>query len=712
MDGPAKENIQLFSKSSLQPSGRAALETEYSSSKDEQSRRRELKMFLAALSFVYFAKALGEGYLKGTITQIEKRFDISSSLVGLIDGSFEIGNLLVITLVSYFGGKLHRPKVIGAGCVIMAAGTLLIALPHFLMEPYNYGKFASSYNSSLSISTCVLDSAGPAPVSTPEKPETNPRHACAGEGSPSAWAYVFVGNLLRGLGETPIQPLGIAYLDDFSSQDHVAFYIGCVQSVAIIGPIFGFLLSSLCARLYVDVGFVSLEHLTITPKDPQWVGAWWIGYLIAGIVSLLAAVPFWWLPKSLPRPPDLEHASRSLEKSKFILDDPLRYRTPHREKAKMLEMAKDFLPSLKNLLGNRVFMLFLCASTVQFNSLFGMVTYKPKYIEQQYGQTSSRANFVIGVVNIPAVALGIFSGGILMKKFRIGMYGAAKLSLASSVFGYLLFLSLFALGCETSAVAGLTVSYSGTEPVSPHQGRLLADCNSRCQCPETKWEPVCGENGITYVSACLAGCQASHTSGTNILLYNCSCVRMPHSEPGNSSSRMGSCQRDNGCSQMFLYFLVISVITSYTLSLGGIPGYIILLRSIKPQLKSFALGIYTLAVRVLAGIPAPIYYGVLIDRACLKWGFRSCGDRGSCRFYDLGLFRHIYLGLTLTLGVTAVLLSGSVLVMLKKNDSSKPRNIMAKKEKAMASTRFRKERSAQNDHQLQPKPWPDRETQL
>jgi solute carrier organic anion transporter family protein 1C len=62
------------------------------------------------------------------------------------------------------------------------------------------------------------------------------------------------------------------------------------------------------------------------------------------------------------------------------------------------------------------------------------------------------------------VALGIFSGGIVMKKFRLGICEATKLYLGSSVFGYLLFLSLFALGCENSSVAGLTVSYQGYVP--------------------------------------------------------------------------------------------------------------------------------------------------------------------------------------------------------------------------------------------------------
>lgn len=36
------------------------------------------------------------------------------------------------------------------------------------------------------------------------------------------------------------------------------YFAGCVQTVAIIGPIFGFLLGSLCAKLYVDIGFVNL----------------------------------------------------------------------------------------------------------------------------------------------------------------------------------------------------------------------------------------------------------------------------------------------------------------------------------------------------------------------------------------------------------------------------------------------------------------------
>lgn len=50
------------------------------------------QVFLAALSFSYFSKALAGTIMKSSITQIERRFDLTSSTAGFIDGSFEMGN--------------------------------------------------------------------------------------------------------------------------------------------------------------------------------------------------------------------------------------------------------------------------------------------------------------------------------------------------------------------------------------------------------------------------------------------------------------------------------------------------------------------------------------------------------------------------------------------------------------------------------------------
>ncbi|XP_009977474.1 PREDICTED: solute carrier organic anion transporter family member 1C1 isoform X2 [Tauraco erythrolophus] len=542
----------------------------------------------------------------------------------------------------------------------MSAGTFLIAMPQFFMGRYQYERFPSTINSTVSISPCLQDKS-----------------------------------------QTPLSAL---------EKSQAKINTGCVQTVAIVGPIFGFLLGSLCAKLYVDIGFVDLDSITITHKDVQWVGAWWLGYLIAGVISVLAGIPFWFLPKHLPKPEGRKDSSSSSEQSKFITEDNKEPHKSYQQQVKIAEMAKDFLPSLKNLFRNPVYILYLCASIIQFNSLIGMVTYKPKYIEQQYGQTSSKTNFVIGLIN--KKAFGIFSGGLIMKKFRIDILGAAKLSLGSSFFGYLLLLSLFAMGCENSDVAGLTVSYHGTKWTTDYKQTLFSACNSGCLCSEDDWDPICGENGVTYVSACLAGCQASNSSGKNTMFFNCSCVGTSESSSRRSSAVVGPCQKGNKCPKMFLYFLVISVVTSYTLSVGGTPGYILLLRCIKPHLKSFALGVYTLAIRVLAGIPAPVYFGVAIDTTCLKWAIKRCGGRGACRLYDSSALRYMYLGLTLVLGTVSIFFSVAVLWVLRKRSSPQDETLSANGERSTCGTKSRKDNFVSSDHLIQTTFWPEKETRL
>lgn len=41
--------------------------------------------------------------------------------------------------------------------------------------------------------------------------------------------------------------------------------------------------------------------MTITPKDARWVGAWWMGFLVSSALLLISSVPFWFLPRSLPK---------------------------------------------------------------------------------------------------------------------------------------------------------------------------------------------------------------------------------------------------------------------------------------------------------------------------------------------------------------------------------------------------------------------------
>lgn len=55
------------------------------------------------------------------------------------------GNLLLIAFVSYFGAKLHRPRIIALGCTILSLGCLLISVPHFLFGRWVFCLAHSSF---------------------------------------------------------------------------------------------------------------------------------------------------------------------------------------------------------------------------------------------------------------------------------------------------------------------------------------------------------------------------------------------------------------------------------------------------------------------------------------------------------------------------------------------------------------------------------------
>uniref|UniRef100_A0A8C3AVF9 Solute carrier organic anion transporter family member n=1 Tax=Cyclopterus lumpus TaxID=8103 RepID=A0A8C3AVF9_CYCLU len=644
------------------------------------------QLFLASLASVYFSKAFGGAYMKSSITQIERRFDIPSSLIGVIDGSFEMGNLLVIAFVSYFGAKLHRPRLIAIGCVIMAAGCYLIALPHFFQGLYKYETSVShvtNVNSTESILSCLSNHS-----LADETPDLEAITACEKAAGSSLWIYVFLGNMLRGIGETPIMPLGVSYLDDFSREENTPFYLACIHTVGILGPMFGFMLGSYLAKVYVDIGSVDLDSVTINYKDSRWVGAWWLGFIVTGTVILLSSIPFWFLPKSLPKQGQEESHSTgtelatTAEQENFLTDE----NQDHEEKpVSFQKLAKDFIPSLRRLFKNSIFTMMILTYLVSVNGFIGMITFKPKYMEQVFGQSASKAIFLIGILNLPAVALGIITGGLILKRFKLGVIGAARVSITASVGSLcLLFIQIF-IYCDKAEVAGLTVSYQGDSQVSYNQQTLLSQCNMGCSCSVKHWDPVCAYNGVTYASPCLAGCQTFTGIGRDMMFHNCTCARETMTPAINMSVELGQCPRRSNCDHIFKIYMALSALGSFISACGGTPGYIVLLRSIQKDLKSLALGMQTLIVRTLGGIPPPIYFGALIDRTCLKWGTKQCGGRGACRLYDADKFRMTFLGLITGLYFLSNILWGGLYFKI------------VKRQKKLALTNQAKENGVEGD---------------
>ncbi|XP_021044523.1 solute carrier organic anion transporter family member 1A4-like [Mus pahari] len=608
----------------------------------------KIKMFLMALTWAYVSKSLSGTYMISMLTQIERQFGLPTSIVGLISGSFEIGNHLLIIFVSYFGMKLHRPIMIGVGCATMGLGCFIISLPHFLMGTYEYETMISPPSNLSSNSFLCVENR-----SQTLKPTQDPTE-CVKEVKSLMWIYVLVGNIIRGIGETPLLPLGISYMEDFAKTENSPLYIGILETGKLIGPIIGLLLGSFCASIYVDTGSVNTDDLTITPTDTRWVGAWWIGFLVCAGVNILASIPFFFFPKTLPKEglQDNGHGTENAKEEK------------HREKAKEENqgITKDFFPFMKSLSCNPIYMLFILISVLQITTFISTFNFLSKYLEQQFGKSTAEVVFFIGLYTLPAISIGYLIAGFIMKKFKITAKKAAYLAFGLSLCEYLFGFCNFLITCDNVPVSGLTISYEGVQHPLYMENNVFADCNTRCSCLTKTWDPVCGDNGLSYISACHAGCEKSVGTGINMVFQNCSCIR----SSGNASAVLGLCGKGPECANKLHHFLILSIFLSVIYSLSAIPGYVVFLRCMKSEEKSLGVGIHTFCTRLFAGIPAPIYFGALLDRTCLHWGTLKCGEPGACRMYDINSFRSIYLGLPAVLRGISYLPAFIIVILIRK----------------------------------------------
>ena len=116
---------------------------------------------------------------------------------------------------------------------------------------------------------------------------------------------------------------------------------------------------------------------------------------------------------------------------------------------------------------------------------------------------------------LPATLGGILLGGYLVQRWNLTV-PPQKCARMSGTLGitctFLWFILLF-VGCgHNTHLAGLKMPYpldstSEFKLVDRSDIVLQNECNSRCECSETKFNPVCSKGMVTFASPCFAGCE-------------------------------------------------------------------------------------------------------------------------------------------------------------------------------------------------------------
>ncbi|KAK3524009.1 hypothetical protein QTP70_017519 [Hemibagrus guttatus] len=618
-----------------------------------------IKFFVLCHGMLQLAQLLVSGYLKGSISTIEKRYGLSSQKSGVLASFNEVGNTVLIVFVSFFGSRVHRPRCIGIGAILASMAAFLIALPHFFSDKYEYTDDKNSSTKEDS-GLCHAASNHQAASSNQTCSEVN------SDANNAVFPILLLGQLLLGIGGVPIQPFGISYIDDYAVKKNSPFYLGILFALTVIGPALGYLLGSVLLRFYVDFDTMSPGKILLERTDPRWVGAWWLGFLLAGTLLFLTSLPYLFFPRSMITEETATATTAETLKEKQEAG------SDSTHKLTLLQFLKKFPHIMLRTLRNPIYLLVVLAQVNLAAMVAGLATFMPKYIERQYSQTASFSNIMIGGLSIPSAMLGIMAGGMILRRFNLSVKASAILCSSAVLLAIVFALPLLFLGCPTQKVAGINYYKSAERQAStriavwhvPALMRLSTLCAAlmvwsfsllATQAAIQKYKK--GNRGINFfsnLSNSSSSVGSDHTGQPLLPTCNneprlpmtlsqnyteCTCVG-PEDSQGQAVS--GTCGK--GCSHLLIPFMVFSSLTCFLASLSQTPSFMMILRTVTPEDKSFALGIQFMLFRVLAFLPAPVLYGSAIDTTCSLWG-KKCNKNTSCHYYDMDYFRQRFLGL-------------------------------------------------------------------
>ncbi|XP_075166175.1 solute carrier organic anion transporter family member 74D-like isoform X2 [Haematobia irritans] len=590
--------------------------------------------------------SMSYSYFHGTISTLEKRFKIPSRNTGLIMIGNDLSQVLCSAFLGYYAGKKHRPRWMGFGLLTLIVFCMLTVTPHFIYGP---GEDALSL-------TKEYGAVSDMNISLEDLEEERQKILCRTdgtgvgceirEGSLVPQILLFIAQFVAGIGGSLYYTLGVSYMDDNTEKAKAPAMLSISYFFGLLGPSLGYTLASMCLRVYI------VPHLTpiITNRDSRWLGAWWMGWLFtAGLIFCFGLFMFMF-PRELP----MTAARRKLQFIKAKEEN----MGESVERVEQVTSFKDMIRTFKVFFKNKIIFCNMLSNTFFFFGYTPYWIFTAKYIEIQYRQSASTSSMVTGTVALVFSAIGILLSGFIVSKFKPRARYLAAWNIVVDIVTMVGMIAYAFIGCAANDNSLINNSYNGVL-------NTTLSCNSICHCDYVRYVPVCGEDQMTYISPCHAGCKKEHMDSNGIKsYYDCSCIPNVFNETMNSNplferitlldisdlasndknvslgsggqAMAGACPVN--CSYQFITFLAVMCTIKFFAATGRASNMLITMRAVAPQDKAAIMGFGVMFISLVCFVPAPIIFGWIFDKNCLVWG-KTCTNKGNCWLYDSASLR-------------------------------------------------------------------------
>lgn len=582
---------------------------------------RNSNVALAVLSLcALMQNILVGGANNAILTTIERVYYMTSLESALFLSFYDISNIIASPIIGYFGDRVYKPRMLALSMFGLTLGSLVMVLPEFLtmdaLAPTGNSTWPDNRTEPNPELTLCMSNIAPLNISYDHRDNKPPPRDEYNPVLNNMKFIFYFGNVINGVSSVALYTIAVSFLENIFPKDQVNLRQGIYYAIGAIGVGIGMLATGNFLNIN---GNLKSRHRQSNSNSVNWIGAWWLIYLIGAPVNFILCLLLLFFSPSLilnkkaigkkyteKIDETLNDSRISIVASTTSLESHLNTdqtssqegsSSTHLPPPTFSQHLTDFFYNAKRLLSNRIYLFIVICTICETFLIKGFSSYLTKYLEYQYRTPASTATMMAGGIGFISLVFGTMSGAFLVKRFKWTIKQCSKFVTVVLFFTSFLFLGLITYCPQEEYINGQNSFYQ----------------NSTCKCDENTFYPVCYSNEYLFQTPCHAGCTNTNQAQA---FTNCTILSQllrNKTEPADQATLLPCSRPDKNCIKELIFVGFVGLGILFLSSIIILPLLRILLESIGPDNQSFGLGIRSFMTKLFGNIPGKIKLIVYVE---------------------------------------------------------------------------------------------------